>query len=134
MSAVTSQTVAIERRRRRGAILVVAVYAWVAGHFSTFTSPAAVATFIPGAIGLAASTRVPRRVVRRDRLRPPGWAAWTLAIGGILALETFGFFSGSSTHGHPTISNIVNHGLHSPETRAVAFFGWIAFGHWLLGR
>lgn len=129
------QTVAVERRRRRGLVIaLVALYAWIAGHFATFTWPAAVATFIPGAIGLAASTRARRGAPRRAALRLAGWAAWVLVIGAILALETYGFFLGSSASGHPTISNIVNHGLHTTETRALAFFGWIAFGNWLLGR
>ena len=51
-----------------------------------------------------------------------------------LGLEAYGFFAGSSTEGHPTVSNIINHGLHSDGTRALAFFGWLAFGDWLLGR
>jgi hypothetical protein len=133
---VSIQTVSIERPRRRRGLLIAAaaLYAWVAGHFATFTWPAAVATFIPGAVGLAASTRVRRRAERRTGLRRLGWVAWVAVIGAILALEAYGFFSGSSTTGHPTISNIVNHGLHTTATRAIAFFGWMAFGSWLLGR
>ena len=132
---MTSQTVAVEGRRRRGVVIgLVALYAWIAGHFATFTWPAAVATFIPGAIGLAASTRARRRVQRRPQLSRAGWAAWVVVIAAILALEAYGFFLGSSASGHPTISNILNHGLHTTQTRAVAFFGWLAFGNWLLGR
>ena len=49
-------------------------------------------------------------------------------------VDVSGFFGGSSTEGHPTISNIVNHGLHWDLGRAAAFFGWLAFGKWLLER
>jgi hypothetical protein len=132
---VSSQTIAVERRRRRGLVIAfVALYSWVAGHFSTFTWPAAVATFIPGAVGLAATTRLRGSAVRRTGLRRTGWVAWAVVIGAIVALEAYGFFAGSSASGHPTISNIVNHGLHTNETRALAFFGWLALGKWLLGR
>jgi hypothetical protein len=132
---VSTQTVAVERRRRRGVIVAgVALYSWVAGHFTPFTWPAAVVTFIPGAIGLALSTRLPRLSSRRRGLVRSGWIGWVVVIGAVVALETFGFFAGSSAEGHPTISNIVNHGLHWDLSRALAFFGWLAFGKWLLER
>ena len=111
-----------------------ALYAWVAGHFTPFTWPAAVVTFVPGAIVLALSTRQPRRTTPRSDLSKRIWIAWVVALTAFVGLETYGFFAGSSTEGHPTISNIVNHGLHWNETRALAFFGWLAFGDWLLRR
>jgi hypothetical protein len=111
-----------------------ALYAWVAGHFTPFTWPAAVVTFVPGAVGLVLSTRLPRRTPPRRGLSRRGWVAWTLAIAAIVGLEAFAFFAGSSTQGHPTLSNIANHALHSDESRALAFFGWLAFGDWLLRR
>jgi len=129
------QTVAVERRRRRGLLVAgVALYAWVAGHFTPFTWPAAVVTFVPGAVGLVLCTRLPRRTTPRPGLSRRVWLAWVVGIGVVVALEALGFFLGSSTEGHPTISNIVNHGLHWNETRALAFFGWLAFGDWLLRR
>ena len=132
---MSTQTIAIGGRRRRGvALAVAAFYAWVAGHFTPFTWPAAVVTFIPGAIGLMMSTRLPRRTTPRRRLSRTGWTLWVLCLCAVVALETLGFFLGSSTEGHPTVSNIVNHGLRWNETRAVAFFGWLGFGYWLLGR
>ena len=128
-------TVAVERRRRRGLLVAgAALYAWVAGPFTPFTWPAAVVTFVPGAIGLALSTRLPRRTTPRLGLSRRVWLAWGVGIGAVIALEALGFFLGSSTEGHPTLSNIVNHGLHWNETRALAFFGWLAFGDWLLRR
>ncbi|HET7530172.1 MAG TPA: hypothetical protein VFJ98_04350 [Mycobacteriales bacterium] len=132
---MSTQTIAVERRRRRGVLVAAAAfYAWIAGHFIPFTMPAAVVTFIPGAIGLALSTRAPRRTTPRRGLSRHGWIVWIVLIGTLVGLEAYAFFAGSSTEGHPTISNIVNHGLHWNETRAVAFFGWLAFGNWLLGR
>jgi hypothetical protein len=117
-------------------LLVVgaALYAWIAGHFTPFTWPAAVVTFIPGAVGLALSVRLPRRTTPSRGLRRAGWVTWIVLITLFLGLEAYGFFAGSSTEGHPTVSNIINHGLHSDGTRALAFFGWLAFGDWLLGR
>ena len=131
---MASQTVVVERRRRGTLVAVAAVYAWVAGHFTPFTWPAAVVTFIPGAVGLALSTRLPRRTTPRRGLDRRVWLAWGVLIGVIVLLEALAFFSGSSTDGHPTISNIVNHGLHRNVTRGIAFFGWLGFGHWLLER
>ena len=132
---VSMQTVAVERRRRRGLLVAgAALYAWVAGHYTPFTWPAAVVTFVPGAIGLALSTRLPRRTTPRRGLSTRLWIAWIIGIAAVVGLETYGFFAGSSTEGHPTLSNIVNHGLHWNETRALAFFGWLAFGDWLLSR
>jgi drug/metabolite transporter (DMT)-like permease len=129
------QAVAVDRRRRRGLLVAgAALYAWVAGHFIPFTWPAAVVTFVPGAVALALSTRLPRRATPRRGLHRHVWIAWALGITAFVALETFAFFAGSSTEGHPTVSNIVNHGLHWNETRALAFFGWLALGDWLLRR
>ena len=79
----------------------------------------------------------PIRAMPRAR---PSWdvqsamTAWAVLIVALVGLEAYGFFAGSSTEGHPTISNIVNHGLRWNETRALAFFGWLAFGKWLLSR
>jgi hypothetical protein len=132
---VSIQTLAVERRRRRGLLVAgVALYAWVAGHFTPFTWPAAVVTFVPGAVGLVLSTRLPRRTTPRSGLSGQGWVVWLLLITAFVSLEAYGFFAGSSAAGHPTVSNIVNHLLHRNETRAVAFFGWLAFGGWLLRR
>ena len=132
---MSTQTIAVERRRRRGLLVAAAAfYAWIAGHFTPFTWPAAVVTFLPGAVGLALSTRLPRRTTPRRELARSWWLGWVVLIGALVALETYGFFAGSSTQGHPTISNIVNHGLHTSETRALAFFGWLAFGDWILRR
>jgi heme exporter protein D len=132
---VSTQALAVERRRRGGLLVAAAaLYAWIAGHFTPFTWPAAVVTFIPGAIGLVLSTRLPRRTTARDGLSRQGWAMWVVLITAWVGLEAYAFFAGSSTEGHPTVSNIVNHALHRNETRAVAFFGWLAFGDWLLRR
>jgi hypothetical protein len=132
---VSMQAVAVERRRRRGLLVAgVALYAWVAGHFTPFTWPAAVVTFAPGAVGLVLSTRLPRRTTPRLGLERQAWLGWVVLITAFVGLEAYGFAAGSSTEGHPTISNIVNHALRSNETRALAFFGWLAFGDWLLRR
>ena len=129
------QAVAVERRRRRGLLVAgAALYAWVAGHFTPFTWPAAVVTFVPGAIGLVLSTRLPRRTTPRRGLSRTGWMAWIVAIAALVGLEAFAFFAGSSTQGHPTVSNIANHALHWNATRALAFFAWLGFGDWLLRR
>ena len=132
---MSAQTIAVERRRRRGLLVAgAALYAWIAGHYTPFTWPAAVVTFIPGAVGLALSTRLPRGTSPRRGLSRGVWIAWAAGIAAFVGLETFAFFAGSSSEGHPTVSNIVNHALHRNETRALAFFGWLAFGDWLLRR
>ena len=132
---MSTQTIAVERRRRRGLLVAgAALYAWVAGNLTPFTWPAAVVTFVPGAIGLALSVRLPRRTTPRAGLDRTGWLVWVLLITLFVGLEAYGFFAGSSTEGHPTVSNIVNHGLQWDSTRAIAFFGWLAFGDWLLAR
>ena len=132
---MSTQTLAVQRRRRRDLVVAgAAFYAWVAGHFTPFTWPAAVVTFIPGAVGLALSTRLPRRTTPRRGLSAAGWLAWVVGIAAVIGLETLGFFLGSSTEGHPTISNIVNRVLHGDLSRGIAFFGWLAFGMWLLDR
>jgi hypothetical protein len=132
---MSTQTIVIERRRRRGLLVAgVALYAWVAGHFTPFTWPAAVVTFVPGAIGLALSVWLPRRTTARRGLCRTAWLAWSVLITLFVGLEAYAFFAGSSTDGHPTVSNIVNHVLHRDATRALAFFGWLALGEWLLGR
>jgi hypothetical protein len=134
MGCVSTQTIAIERRRRGAIVALAALYAWIAGHFTPFTWPATIVTFVPGAVGLVLSTRLRRRTTPRHGLNRNVWIAWVVVIGAVIGLETYGFFGGSSSHGHPTVSNIVNHGLRWNETRALAFFGWLAFGNWLLGR
>src|SRR5207248_552936 len=101
---VSTQTIAVERRRRGALVAGLASYAWVAGHFTPFTWPAAVVTFVPGALGLALSLRLPRRTTPRPRLSRFGWSAWAVVIGAMIAMEAAGFFEGSSTEGHPTIS------------------------------
>ena len=132
---MSAQTIAVERRRRRGLLVAgAALYAWIAGHYTPFTWPAAVVTFIPGAVGLALSTRSARGTSPRRGLSRGVWIAWAAGIAAFVGLETFAFFAGSSSEGHPTVSNIVNHALHRNETRALAFFGWLAFGDWLLRR
>jgi asparagine N-glycosylation enzyme membrane subunit Stt3 len=134
MSLMSTQTMTVARRRRRGIVLLGATYAWIAGHFTPFTWGAAIVTFVPGALGVVAGMRLPGLATRRRDLRRIGWVVWLAVLAAIVALEALSFFLGSSEAGHPTISNIVNHGLHTTTTRALGFFGWMAFGSWLLSR
>jgi hypothetical protein len=115
-------------------LLVIALsYAWMAGHFTTFTRPAEVATFIPGLIGVVAAARVsPRNSARPDR-SGHGWLAWWVIVIGLNGIEVASLALGS-THTHPTMSDLVNPWLLSTPSRAVGFGLWLAFGYWLARR
>jgi peptidoglycan/LPS O-acetylase OafA/YrhL len=125
----------MSRRRWPAAVLIaVAVaYSWMAGHFTTFTRPAEVATFIPGLLGvLAASWLAPRRSGRPDR-SGRGWLAWWLIVVAFNAIELVSLALGS-THAHPTVSDLTNPWLLSTPSRAVGFGLWLSLGYWLARR
>jgi hypothetical protein len=116
-----------------GCLVIALGYAWVAGHFTTFTRPAEVATFVPGLLGVIVAFRVsPRSRVRPDR-RGRGWLAWWLVVLGLNAVELAALFLGAN-HAHPTLSDLINPWLLSTPSRAVAFALWLAFGYWLTRR
>jgi hypothetical protein len=115
------------------AVVVAVAYSWVAGHFTTFTRPAQIATFIPGLLGVIAAVRLaPRRSARDDR-SGRGWLAWWLIVLGLTTIEVLSLALGS-THQHPTISDLVNSWLLSTPSRAVGFGLWLSLGYWLLRR
>ena len=124
-------------RSRPGAtalvLVLVLAYSWVAGHFSTFTRPAEVATFIPGAIGVAVAIRARRpSTVRPDRSRS-GWLAWWLTVVAVTVVEVLALVLGAN-HDHPTISDLVNPWLDPTPARALWFALWLGFGYWLSRR
>jgi phosphotransferase system glucose/maltose/N-acetylglucosamine-specific IIC component len=133
---VTSEAAASPRRHRFALpflVIVAIAYAWIAGHFTTFTRPAEVATFIPGLIGVMVAVRVaPRRSARPDR-SGRGWLAWWLIVIGLNAIELISLALGS-TRSHPTMSDLVNPWLLSTPSRAAGFGLWLAFGYWLARR
>lgn len=108
-------------------------YCWVAGHFTTFTRPAEIATFIPGLIGVLVVLRLlPAGSSRPDR-SGGGWLAWWLIVIGFNAIELVSLALGP-THAHPTISDLVNPWLLSTPSRAVGFGLWLSHGYWLARR
>jgi hypothetical protein len=116
-----------------GCLVVALGYSWVAGHFTTFTRPAEVATFVPGLLGVVVAVRI----TPRSRLRPGrsglGWLAWWLVVVTLNAVEFAALFLGAN-HAHPTVSDLVNPWLLSTISRAVAFGLWLALGYWLARR
>jgi hypothetical protein len=115
------------------AITAAVAYSWVAGHFATFTRPAEVVTFVPGLVGVVIAARIaPSSAGRPDR-SARGWLAWWLIVIAITAIELAALALGAN-HAHPTISDLVNPGLLSTPSRALAFGLWLAFGCWLLRR
>jgi hypothetical protein len=116
-----------------GSIAVALGYAWVAGHFTTFSRPAEVVTFIPGLLAMIVAVRSgPRQSVRPDR-RGAGWLGWWLIVIALNAVELVSLALGS-TSAHPTISDLVNPWLLSTPARAVAFALWLGLGYWLSRR
>jgi hypothetical protein len=115
------------------AITVAIAYSWVAGHFTTFTRPAEVATFIPGLLGVVIAARIAPSTAGRPGRSRLGWLAWWLIVIAITAIELAALALGAN-HAHPTISDLVNPWLLSTPSRAVAFGLWLAFGCWLLRR
>ncbi len=124
-------------RSRPGATaLVVAVavaYSWVAGHFTTFTRPAEVATFIPGAIGVVIAIRTHRPSTVRPGRSRTGWLAWWLIVVAIIVVEILALVLGAN-RSHPTVSDLVNPWLDPPAARALWFALWLGFGYWLSRR
>jgi len=115
------------------AVALVVGYSWVAGHFTTFTRPAEVATFVPGAIGVAVAIRTHRSsTVRSDRSRT-GWLAWWLIVAAVTVIEILALALGAN-HNHPTISDLVNPWLDPTPARALWFALWLGFGYWLSRR
>jgi hypothetical protein len=128
-----ARRVATGRSALAAAIAVALGYAWVAGHFSTFTVPAAVATFVPGAIGMVAAVRLPpSRRCRPDRAAV-GWWAWAAIAGVALAIELTTLALGAS-HAHPTVSDLTNPWLSHTPGRAAAFALWLGLGWWIVKR
>jgi hypothetical protein len=115
-----------------GAVMVVA-YAAVAGHFTTFTRPAEVATFVPGLIGVIVAVRRQPRSRRRADRSGRGWLAWWLLVIGVNVIEFTSLFLGAN-RAHPTVSDLVNPWLLSTPSRAVAFGLWLCLGYWLTRR
>lgn len=116
------------------AVIVVALgYSWVAGHLTTFSRPAEVATFVPGLLAVVVAARItPRSSCRPDR-STRGWLAWWLILLALTAIEVVALALGA-THSHPTISDLVNPLLSTTPGRAAAFALWLGFGYWLIRR
>jgi peptidoglycan/LPS O-acetylase OafA/YrhL len=132
---VATDAAAPRSRPTRAALAVVAAvaYSWVAGHFTTFTRQAEIATFIPGLVGVIVAFRVrPRSDPRPGRSRR-GWLAWWLIVVAVCAIELASLLLGA-THAYPTISDLVNPWLDSTASRAAVFGLWLAFGYWLTRR
>jgi hypothetical protein len=132
---VTNDAASSGRQRILGAtvVTVAVTYSFVAGHFATFTRPAAVATFVPGLLAVIIAARTaPRSKARPGRSRA-GWLAWGLIATGVTVVELVTLASGADNH-HPTISDLVNPWLLPTLGRTVAFAAWLALGYWLARR
>ena len=115
------------------AIVVAVGYAWMAGHFTTFTVPAEVATFVPGAIGMVAAAWLPpSRRCRPDRATA-GWWAWAAIAGAAFVIELTTLALGAN-HAHPTVSDLTNPWLLHTPGRAAAFALWLGLGWWITRR
>jgi hypothetical protein len=114
-------------------IVVIAGYAWTAGHFATFTRPAAVATFVPGVLGVADALidRSPRPI--RAGRRRGSWLPWVAIAAAVTGLEVTALATGAGP-AHPTISDLLNPLLLSTPSRALGFAAWLATGIWLSRR
>ncbi|HTW21185.1 MAG TPA: hypothetical protein VME70_13350 [Mycobacteriales bacterium] len=134
---MTGEAVGWLRAHRRAAtvagLVVALLYSWVAGHFSTFTTSAAVATFVPGAIGVGVAFGSRRSVAVRPRVGRRAWLAWALVLAGFTALELAALFLGAD-HAHPTVSDLVNPWFGPVPARAALFAAWLGFGYWLSRR
>lgn len=122
----------------RGSKRVIAVgiiaslgYAAVAGRFATFTRPAEVATFLPGAAVMTiALIRPSHPPVTPNR---SAWIVWLAILALATAVELAALFGGAD-HAHPTISDLVNPWIDHRWSRAGAFALWLGAGGWLLRR
>jgi hypothetical protein len=112
---------------------VAIAYAWVAGHFTTFTRPAEVATFVPGLLAVIVALRTAPRSSAREARSRRGWLGWWLVVIAVNAVELVSLLLGAS-HAHPTVSDLVNPWLLSTPSRAAAFALWLGFGYWLTRR
>jgi hypothetical protein len=125
------------RPRRTGPVLGVFVAAaacsWLAGHFTTFTRPAEVVTFVPGLLLLAVAARTTAgATVRPDRSRS-GRLVWWLLLVAITSVEVAALTLGAG-HSAPTISDLVNPWIDSTVSRSLGFALWLGFGWWLVRR
>ena len=114
----------------------VALYAWIAGSFPSFTWAATaavllpgVAIFLAGTVGHAATTEgpPPRRVSGRAVL------VWSVPVGAFCVLEVVNDMLGS-TYAHPTLSVLMDPVLTQHPLRSLAIFGWLVGGWRLVQR
>jgi hypothetical protein len=131
---VVPDAAARRSRRAGGAVIALAVaYSWVAGHFTTFTGPAEVATFGPGLLGVIVAFRRPPGPGPRPGRSRRGWLDWWLIAIALTGVEVAALLLGAK-HAHPTVSDLVNPWLLSTPGRALAFGLWLALGYWLSRR
>jgi hypothetical protein len=128
-----ARSVATGRPAVAAAIAVALGYAWVAGHFTTFTVPAEVATFIPGVIGMVTAIRLPPSRRCRPGRRAAGWWAWA-AIAVVATVIELAALALGANHAHPTVSDLTNPWVSNTPGRAAAFALWLGFGWWIARR
>jgi hypothetical protein len=126
---------------RRRALVIIALggavaWSWFASGVRTFTHPAEVLTFIPGAavllITLLPSSRLPEPGVARARYRRWSVLPWVALVAAIVGWELFQLFSQPRSD-HPTLSSMLNTLLSTHPSRFLGYLGWLALG-WLLVR
>jgi hypothetical protein len=126
-------------RPRRGAaigpalVVLGAAYSCLAGHFTTFSRPAEVVTFVPGVLLLAVAAGATAGTPIRPGRRRSGWAAWWVLVAALTSVELATFAAGSA-HSAPTISDLVNPWIDSTASRSVGFALWLGLGWWLMRR
>ena len=126
-------------------VAVVVAYAWLASGVRTFTKPAEVLTFLPGALVVVLAVRQPRRERVPDRWRRLresaaehrglllGAALWGLALTALVSWELVSLFS-QPRSAHPTLSSITDRALRDHPARFAGYLAWLWLGRSLLRR
>jgi hypothetical protein len=107
-------------------------YAAVAGTFTTFTEPAEIATFLPGAAAVVVAL-ISAPATAAEPRRRFGWVAWAVLGLGFTTTELAALAAGAN-HAHPTISDLLNPWLAHDASRAAGFALWLGCGYWLMRR
>jgi hypothetical protein len=133
MLSIVQATRGAPKRVIAGALVGGLGYAYLAGHFATFTQAAAVAAFIPGLAAVVAAAVIPAARSSRPERSGRGWLAWWVIVAVFTAVELAALLLGAN-HTHPTVSDLVNPWIDGTVRRAVGYALWLGLGVWMLRR